>query len=545
MPAGMIDLSPTPAKRFTGKGALLSSILPGAGQWWLGRRWRALLMALFAVASLGAVLYLYGRGKVNLLAVFSQPKWLWTLVGINAALFLVRVVAVLDAWWLERQPGTGWKWPILSLLPGLAVAAALTVPQFFVHDYALVTLDTLDKVFIEPGEVPPLEQRIQDQLAQGLDPEDLGPTPSTTSTTAPTTTTTGAGTTTSSSSTTSTTLSPEEALAQQMGTNLVTVLLAGGDFGPGRRDLRTDVMIVAVLDLEVGKAALISVSRDLVQFPLPEAWARDDLMIGVQSWHEDQAYQKRVEAALAAGEEPPEKPLWAYCNCYADRINYLHVHTANWVNTFPEAPDPGMEALRQTLEVALGLPIDDYVLVDFAGFVDVVDAIGGVTVHSTESMHIKVSPAKPGEPEIVINITPGDQHLDGRTALAYVRNRIDSSDGRRMLRQRCMLRDLAGELDAATLLTRFTAIMRAIANSTTTTMPLELLPDVIQAIATLDTDDITTAAIGWPGQTNGSNYMGLPILDADAARARVAEVIAGFYAPDSGTSGEPAEDECG
>ena len=178
-------------------------------------------------------------------------------------------------------------------------------------------------------------------------------------------------------------------------------------------------------------------------------------------------------------------------------------------------------------------------------FEAVVDAIGGVTIHSTESMHIAFSPAKPGEPPIEINITPGDQHLDGRTALAYVRNRTDSSDGRRMLRQRCMLRDLASELDAGTLLTRFSAILRAIANSTTTTMPLELLPEVIRAIGTLDTGDIATAAIGYPGYTRGTNYMGLPIIDAAASQARVAEIIAGFYAPDTGTTGEPVEDECG
>ena len=57
--------------------------------------------------------------------------------------------------------------------------------------------------------------------------------------------------------------------------------------------------------------------------------------------------------------------------------------------------------------------------------------------------------------------------------------------------------------------------------------------------------DIATAAIGYPGYTRGTNYMGLPIIDAAASQARVAEIIAGFYAPDTGTTGEPVEDECG
>jgi len=544
MPAGMIDLHTRPSPRFSGTAALLSSVVPGAGQWWLGRRWRGVLMAVPALAVVAGLVFLARRGAVGLAELLVQPSWLWALIAVNAAFLLLRLGAVADAWWLERTAGQGWKRSLVSLAPALAVAAALTFPQVVAHRYALDALDLVDALTLEPGEVRPLADRIAEFLAQGLSPADLGPVLTSTTSTTPPPTTTNADTSTSSSSSTTTTLTPEDLVASEIGADRITVLLAGGDFGPGRQDLRTDVMIVAILDLQTRKAALIGVSRDLVQFPLPEAWAQADLMRGVQAYHEQQAYQKMVDAALAAGEEPPARPPWAYCNCYADRINYLHVHTANWVNTFPEAPDPGMEALRQTLEVTLGIPIDHYVLVDFAGFVDVVDAIGGVTVHSTESMHIAFSPAKPGEDPIEINITPGDYHLDGRTALAYVRNRTDSSDGRRMLRQRCLLRDLASELDAGTLLTRFSPIARAIATSTTSTVPLDLLPELIRVLAGLDSGDIYTAAIGYPGYTNGTNYLGLPIIDAEAARAAVDDLLGGLSV---GTppAGSNATDECG
>jgi len=140
-------------------------------------------------------------------------------------------------------------------------------------------------------------------------------------------------------------------------------------------------------------------------------------------------------------------------------------------------------------------------------------------VDSTEEMHLAFSPAKEGEDPIEIDITPGRHHLDGRTALAYVRNRTGSSDSQRMLRQRCLLRDLGAELDAGTLLTRFTPIARAIAASTTSTLPLDLLPDLIRVVAELDGGDIATAAIGYPGHTLPElNYMNLPIVDAAKAR---------------------------
>ena len=88
-----------------------------------------------------------------------------------------------------------------------------------------------------------------------------------------------------------------------------------------------------------------------------------------------------------------------------------------------------MEALRQTLSLLLGLPIDYYVLVDMAGFVDLVDALGGLDVYVTETMDVGFSPAREGEDPVVVTIAePGNYHFDGHQALAFVRNRTGSSD---------------------------------------------------------------------------------------------------------------------
>ena len=542
----MVNLSPK-RREHTGLAALLSAVLPGAGQWWLGHRRRGLALAACALAVLGGLAFLARDGAAGLAELLVQPSWLWALIVLNLAVVLFRLGGVADAWRLERPPGLGWHRSALRLAPAVLVAAAVTVPQVFVHRYAVDALDLLETVFVEPGEVPPLAERIAQLLAQGFSVEDLGPDLATTSTstspTAPVTTTSSAASTSSTSSNTTTTLPPEQVISEEIGGDLVTVLLAGGDFGPGRTDLRTDVMIVAVLDLETHRAGLISVSRDLVHAPLPAAWSRFNTMLQVQQWHEERQYREAVEEAEANGEEPPEQPPFEPCDCYYDRLNYLHVHTAHWVQTFPEAPDPGMEALRQVMSLLLGIPIDHYVLVDFAGFVDLVDAVGGIDVNSTEEMHLTVSPAKEGEEAIRIDITPGRHHLDGRAALAYVRNRTGSSDGQRMLRQRCLLRDLGAELDAATLLTRFTPIARAIASSTTTTIPLDLLPDLIRVVAELGPGDIATAAIGYPGHTLPElNYMNLPVVDPARARAAVAGLLAGLA---EGTTGTSAEGECG
>ena len=90
---------------------------------------------------------------------------------------------------------------------------------------------------------------------------------------------------------------------------------------------------------------LFSISRDMVNAPLPEAW--DESFI-------DMEYEEAVEAAEKAGEEPPAREGFESCGCFPDRINGIWTFTSTWVRTFPDAVDPGMEALRQTLSLLLG-----------------------------------------------------------------------------------------------------------------------------------------------------------------------------------------------
>jgi LCP family protein required for cell wall assembly len=513
-------------RRRPGIAALLSAVFPGAGQFWLGWRAQGVVIALpILLAVVGLVLLARG-GAMRLAAVLVQPRWLWMLIVFNIVVALLRVAAVADAWRLERPAlERGWR-SYRRAAPAVAVTIALLLPQVIVHRYAVEALDLLNTVFVD--ETKPLAERIAELEARGVTGDELGPEASTV--------VTGASTST-------TTTSPEDAVAAAVGGDRVSVLLAGGDFGPGRQDLRTDVMIVAVLDLKTRKAALIGISRDLVNAPLPEAWAQSNTMIQVQEWHEGRAYQAVVDEAVAAGEEPPERAPLIPCNCYADRINYLHVHTANWVRTFPNAPDPGMEALRQTVSLLLDIPIDYYSLVDFGGFVDLVDALGGIEVNATEPMHVTISAAKPGEDPIHIEIAAGPQRFDGRTALAYVRNREGSSDSERMRRQRCMLKDLAAGLSPTALLTNFGEIASAIKETATTTLPLSLLPQLVQAATGLDPGDVTTMAVGYPAYTSGLNYMGLPIVDVDKTRSAVAGLMAGLSQSTPAIT-DDAADEC-
>lgn len=71
-----------------------------------------------------------------------------------------------------------------------------------------------------------------------------------------------------------------------------------------------------------------------------------------------------------------------------------------------------------TFEKLLGIKMDGYLVIDFSGFIALIDAIGGIPIEVEE--HMKYTDVAGG---LYIDIAPGYQILDGRTAIDYVRYR--------------------------------------------------------------------------------------------------------------------------
>ena len=80
----------------------------------------------------------------------------------------------------------------------------------------------------------------------------------------------------------------------------------------------------------------------------------------------------------------------------------------------------GPKLLVKTLEGETGIAIDSYVEIGFAGFVNVVDAVGGIEICPKERMKDKLAN---------LDIPKGCQEADGPTALGYARSRHTSSLG--------------------------------------------------------------------------------------------------------------------
>jgi len=94
----------------------------------------------------------------------------------------------------------------------------------------------------------------------------------------------------------------------------------------------------------------------------------------------------------------------------------------------------GMDVLKDTVYDVLGQKIDYYVKVDFAGFVEAIDTLGGVDVYVEEDIYDYLYPDDYDGYQ-VFALDAGMQHLDGETALKYVRSRQTTSDFDRARRQ--------------------------------------------------------------------------------------------------------------
>jgi len=101
----------------------------------------------------------------------------------------------------------------------------------------------------------------------------------------------------------------------------------------------------------------------------------------------------------------------------------------------------GVAKMRDTIESVLQVPIDGYILVDFNGFTDVVDEMGGVDINVPGLLIDDDYPTADYGTETV-TFLPGEQHMDGERALKYVRTRHQDSDDGRRERQIQVLRAL-------------------------------------------------------------------------------------------------------
>ena len=222
-----------------------------------------------------------------------------------------------------------------------------------------------------------------------------------------------------------TTVVPTPQLEIITGDHLVNILLVGQDREEGQKRQRSDSMILVTFNKSTNEITLTSFMRDqYVQIP------------GYKN--------NKLNAAYEIG---------------------------------------GMKLLTKTLKANFGVVVDGIIEVDFGGFIEVIDLLGGVEINLSEKEANYLNENKNGP------VQAGHQRLTGKQALAYARLRSIDTDYRRAERQRKVVTAVinsAKNLSLGQLLSMMDKILPMVSTNLSNTQIMSYASDLFPMLTSAD-----------------------------------------------------------
>ncbi len=250
------------------------------------------------------------------------------------------------------------------------------------------------------------------------------------------------------------------------------ILVLGSDRRPDTPNWRTDVMMIVALDDVTGRAGVISIPRDIYIDVIP-------------------------------GHQP-------------NKINVL-----DYLGEKDEPGGGGPALFASIVEEKMGIHIDHWVRFDFAGFIKLVDALGGVEV-DIDCAYYDYFQIE----DVILNVKPGVQRLSGDEALVYVRSRRLGGDLDRARRQQRFIWAIRNQVLNENILTRLPALYNAVSDSVQTDMGVVSALKVVRFAIALEREQITGEVIGYPLVQQGyAGNMWIFKADWDAIRTEVQKVF--------------------
>lgn len=152
------------------------------------------------------------------------------------------------------------------------------------------------------------------------------------------------------------------------------------------------------------------------------------------------------------------------------RDSWTKIPGHNWDKINHAYAFGGMQLSHQVVENLLGIPIDYTLSINSHGLAGMIDAIGGVTIDVEKRMYY--SDPYDDDGGLFINIKPGVQRMDGKTALQYVRYRDEEGDIGRVSRQQKFLKAVMQELLNPQVVLNLPGLIKEFAATVKTDMPV-------------------------------------------------------------------------
>jgi LCP family protein required for cell wall assembly len=199
-------------------------------------------------------------------------------------------------------------------------------------------------------------------------------------------------------------------------------------------------------------------------------------------------------------------------------------------------PGGGPAYLEQTVLYNLGIPIDYYARINFEGFEDIVDTLGGVEVPvscAIQDWRLKSPELDPQEADnwYLFTQETGLIHMDGELALWYARSRKNNTDFDRSRRQMQVLRAIYHKGKSLDILPQIPTLYEQFKDVVQTDMGIGDVLQFVPMAANMDTGRIRSFSIsgahtyGWTTPDNPPQNVLVPRYDA------LASLFAGAFGP--------------
>lgn len=276
-----------------------------------------------------------------------------------------------------------------------------------------------------------------------------------------------------------------------LGGGRINVLVMGVDKRPHEGDApsRTDTMFVMSIDPATSSSRGLGIPRDLyVDIPGPN----------------NTSFKERINAAYIIGESR----------------NY---------------PGGGIGTVEKTVEELLDLKIDYYVIINFEGFREVIDLLGGIDIDVPPNL--AVDDPTYSETELLGDFYPcefdaGIHHMDGSDALCYSRTRYGNSDLDRILRQQLVMLavvDKAKELNFLNSPDSLVSLWKKYKNTVSTDINDQQIAGFARLASSIDASQMSFLTLG-PATTSFTTAQGAQVLQYSPEGVK--EIVTAFTSDD-------------
>ncbi len=156
----------------------------------------------------------------------------------------------------------------------------------------------------------------------------------------------------------------------------------------------------------------------------------------------------------------------------------------------------GHKLSQNAIENLLGVSIAHYILIDTKAFERIIDAIGGIDINVEKRMYYEDPWDDNGG--LVIDLYPGEQHLDGQKAIQYVRYRDGEGDIGRIGRQQHFIKAVLAKVISPEMLPRLPKLVEEVSSAIKTDMSLAELLEFANTMKSVHDNGLTAQMV--PGQ---------------------------------------------